>query len=848
MRPGTGIAHKFPRLHMASDTTLAPASGVAYPQLTVSEGREHGNSAAQQEELEDAYPDPSWRHSLFETSRILEFLTNCILKEKYKIPDEVNGVVHLTQSGNLLMQRLITKHDVPAKEARLLCLLRLVHREPLVDLEKTSAEALRSLVSDQLVDGSILLPFILGRQLYDRAADLFEDARDSLTYAETLELMDGTPVGVFQSGPYISGPFGLLRSEENRWFGPRRTIPLHHCSELTCSVVHRTRLSTDPSAPINEFAPTMERATEALGEDKSEWGKFIESGEDLDGLRFDDETQEPLTLAFADLLGDAELRTLLNDLLDNTQGYMRELIAPYGLQGKADSVSCDLNRAQLIQLLLLAPNRLLVSRIDKLVVVRDESAEMTGRIDVPPGEIRRLQTTKALTYGTFGLFPQISSYGLRFTSSAFDLGPMRLKRLVDSLYRVTDHAEVDELQWQLRDTEGEDPKEQLDEFVRSESPDEVVRRLILARRTNQIMASERLGIDFEDYPDDSEFVRAVLWKLGFYNYDFEDRNAGYWEHHGRIKRFAQTAGVGARVDPVDLRSKAVNYFVELEGVLDDSLAFTTWALTNDHIGTDNPFAYLSRVERLISFERLNEHERGRDSGDEVIRLGESNTLYPLIRGFGILASLLRELASRDSAAYLRPSSDYPKFAKHTDLKRFPFIHSVPFLDLLPSSQERIIDTLESVRQGLEEASVHSTRNDYLHYRATVTDLPRLDSSLEAAEKAVSRLEADGMCRLIFSVVGDVGDGWGRRVFTLRNSRRRELSFARPSAFDWNRMPQIRQAQYLMPAAIYAGRNEMLRFRAVYETAYSDYWSDYPRRRLNRSSIGNKPGAAQEAML
>jgi hypothetical protein len=798
------------------------------------------------DELLETYDDVEWRSAMFEMARLVDFLKHSILGEKYKVPDELVKVVHLTEHGNRVMQRLITKNEVPPRDARMLCLLKLVHREPLVDLEKTTPESLREVIDRQILDGRLKFPFILGRTLYDRAAELFEDARDLLTHRDTLDLLEGTPVGVFQSGPFVSGPFGLLRSSEHRWFAPTTSVPLYHCNDLTCGAVHRTRLSSDSSASINEHAVTMEKVLDQFGEDESEWSEFIDALEELEGLRFDDQSSEPITLALADLLGDSELRTLLADVLDTTGGKLRDSLSPFGITGRAEEAVELLNRAELIQALLISTNEQLVASLDRLIFAPGQMSESPRFIKVPEGEIRRLQTNQDLSYGTFGIFPEISSFGIRFISRDFQLGPMRLTRLVETLYYMDQHDEVDELQWQLRDIEGDDPREQLEEYVRSVSPDEVVRRLILARRTNQIMACQKLGLEFDRFSDDEQFVAAVLWKLGFYSDDFEDRNKVFWHHHGRLKRYAQTAGVGARVDAEELRSRAVNYFVELEGVLDDSLSFATWALTEDHLAANRPFAFSTSAERRGAFDRLNEFAVSTDGEDEPIDLGEKNTLYPLIQGFGTLSKLLQN-ARVVPDPFRRPESDYPRYAQYTDLKLFPFLHTMPFLDLLPKSQDRLLETLEHVRLTLEQGAVHQVRNDYTHYRASATDLPRLDASLEAAEKAVSRLETDGLCRLLFGLVGDIGDGWGRRVYTLRNARTREIAFARPSAFDWNRMPGLKGSQYVMPAAVYARPNEMLRFKLVFETDYAHHWQDYPKRRLRRDAVGAKARPAATAI-
>lgn len=797
------------------------------------------------QELGELYSDAEWRARFSDAARLGELLAGSILRDKYKIPDEIVGVVQLTDFGSKVLQKLVTKNDVPAKEARLLCFLRLAHLEPLVDVERTDLDELRRVIDAQIRDRDLLYPFVLGRELYDRAAELYEDMRDTLSHAETLRLLEGLPIGVFQVENYVTGPYGLLRSPERRWFGPIKTVPMFHCSELTCSRIHPARLSSDYSAPINQHQQVMERVLESFGEDESEWGEFMQEITGTEGSRFDDRSLEPLFLALGDLLADDELRLLLAHLLDNTAGDLRSRLEPLALVGKADDIAESLDRAGLTQVLLLARNDQLVSALDALILANDD---VPRRLHIEPGEIRRLMTNRRLAYGTFGTYPELSSLGVRFTSDEYSLGPMRLKRLVDELYELDRSDEVDELEWQLRTVEGEDPPERLEEFVRSAEPDEVVERLILSRRTNLVLACERLGLRYEDFADDTMFVQAVLWKLGFYRHEAHDLRSSFWDHFGRLKTFCQTAGVGARVDAVELRSKAANYFVELEGVLDDSLSFATWALINDHIAAERPFDYAVSRDRLASFDALNEQYILRNPGADPL-LRDKNTLQPLITGFGVLADFLAQLRDHPDARLREPDS-YPRYARFTELKKFPFRHTTPFLDLLPRSQERIVESVEYVRKTLDAASVANIRNEHMHYRVTSPDLAKLSSALDAAEKAVARLEADGLCRTLFKRISVRGDSWGRRIYTLKSAKGTEVAFARPSAYDWSRMPAlVGGPQYVMPAAVFARPNEMLRFRQTFTTSYATYWSSYPKRRVPRGGVvGARVAAGQETAV
>ena len=181
------------------------------------------------------------------------------------------------------------------------------------------------------------------------------------------------------------------------------------------------------------------------------------------------------------------------------------------------------------------------------------------------------------------------------------------------------------------------------------------------------------------------------------------------------------------------------------------------------------------------------------------------------------------------------------------MKKFPFTHVMPFLDLVPRSRERIVESVSYVRETLDRAGVANIRNEHMHYRATSPDVAKLDAALHAAERAVSRLEADGLCRTLFRRISDRGDSWGRRVYTLRSAKGTEVAFARPSAYDWSRMPGLESGpQYVMPAAVFARPNEMLRFRQTFATSYAEYWSEYPKRRTARGGVvGARVGSGQD---
>jgi hypothetical protein len=377
------------------------------------------------------------------------------------------------------------------------------------------------------------------------------------------------------------------------------------------------------------------------------------------------------------------------------------------------------------------------------------------------------------------------------------------------------------------------------------TPDEVLRRLVLARRSNTITAFEELSLFEENYADDDELIETILWKLGFDVDSEKDVNDDFWKHHARMKNVTQTASISAIVDQEEVRRFASNYFVALEGILDDSLAYCTWALTSDHFRTSRPFNYRLDIDRSEAFIRLNEVEAGRPSGPERITFGERNELYPLCRGYGILAYYLKTLAA-DANAWKRPIDELPKYTQYSRLHNFPFGHTVSFLDLVPDAQDRLLAILRDLSTQLVATNVSELRNEWLHYRRATADVARLVESLSTIERVVETLEREGLARVLYRLVRQTGDRWGRRIYVLGDRREeRQIAIARPSPSLTPQMPSLRSAQYLMIAAVFDEPSEMLRFTSSVSSEYTGMWDGFPRRREGGrletdDAVGNGP--------
>jgi hypothetical protein len=781
------------------------------------------------EQLAELYSGAAWREGFLKILDIASILRKSIITRDYRIPDEANNAIHLTQAGSDIAQALARKNEVPYKEAKLMCLLVTAYRDLLVDVERTNYLVLVDVISDQIKSGEIKHPFVFGRELYDKAADLFPDERKYLSVADTARLLEDTPKGVWQVGELVTGPYGIMRSPFKRAMVPHTNVPLQHCSDPACDLIHYVELTTDYEAPVNLHRPKLNRLLEAGAREPSDWNGFIndlvEAIKQKD--QFDD--LDPASLAYltGDALADLELQALFRSLLDTTGPDLRRMAASVGLTGSAEKIAESLDRAELLQLMLCTSDQNIMRALDNLV--------KGGMIAVPMGEVRRARVNARARFGPWQLQAELSSRGVSFKAGNSALPVLRLHRLIRSLYDVDRVEDMQTLDWQLRHISGITPGAKLAEQLRIETPEGIIRNLVLATRENTERACESLGLPSALELADDDIVASLLWKLGFRSSEIDVPHSRFFERQDEIIKLASSAQLSSTVDEEPIRRAAAVFFQDLEFLLNDSLAYATWALTKDHYTSERPYVFRPSSDTLPAMLLLTEAAAKRASNPEQkVVLGELNTIYPLSRGFDILAFLLEDLRDREETLR-RSSADYPEYLGKTELQRFPFEHVHPFLDIQPSAQMVIINDLREVSRGLLIYDVPEIRNSLTHFRRTAVDIARVIAGLEAVSQAVRRIVSLGFLRIPYQRSSTKVDEWGRRTVTLRSSSGQEVSFTRPSTYDWLPLPHLSEVQYLMHSALFAEPNEVLRFRPGYDSPYEEMWVSYPRRREVRDN-------------
>jgi len=773
------------------------------------------------------YDDPDWQVKYVGFCDLMEILTQCIISADYHISDDINDALILSKAGTELVDRVHRREGIPVKEARLMCALTLGQVDLFVDIEATNVETLASAINKQMQSGDLRFPFVHGRDLYDAFAAKFDEEKQSLNNEHTHELLDSLPNGVIQQGRFVTGPLGLLESREGRIVANRRNVPAYHCSEPVCEKVHTTQLSTSPDAPINKHRETFRKFITNEAPEASEWWEFMRELTEHTAAFFADTEGGSVAYLIGDAFSVEELRLIVSDLISDRKNELRTRAGLIASTGDPVEISRKLDRAELIQLVLLCDEKSITATLDKLVHRKI--------IRIPQGEIRTTVTNSRARTGAFQLSAQIGRYGVRFVSTDPGLASLRLRRLLRKLYVQNIKTDLAELEWQLRGFDASNLDERLEEFFRSVDPETALRRLVLARKTNMITACEEAGIEDGELLDDDELVESLLWKLGFDVRLFDDPHRRLWDLNDRMTALTRASRISGIGDSETFLGVASNYFRELEGALEDSLSFAAWSLLTDHVAASKSFEFDEDRDRSGGFALLNASINNSSAEERFEFEAGKNSLYSLSRGFQLLSKHLGQLET-SSGDLQRSDSEYPAFRGKTSLKDFVFEHTCPFLDLNPNSRLRIKRDLESISKKLVGAKVHEIRNDFAHFRRTDPEILKLEAAIEAVRFSLEKIEDLGFFRALYWPDSITVDAWGRSHHRFTGTRNLEQLFARPSSYDWMGLPALSDPQYIVRAAKFAEPNEILRFAPRYQSEYSKMWENYPLRRRKPEDI------------
>lgn len=338
-------------------------------------------SAEEIEEWLSTYPSSSELSQLFHWRGLLRTAT---YKEGFVASDTWRRAVVPSASGEELL-RNASLSDYPEPDVSLALFGMFWHRGCLVDPAKTDVELVGKEAARMLADGELILPLLQGKMLYEKCNEIFPTAQDRMPPANWTRLTAKMPPGVYQSGPLVTGPLGVLRSRESRILEPRQSVGLWHCPSLDCQQLH-----------AGTFVPAQNSVVDAYQSIETTASRLWGSSDRWHGpLRIWPATRDTAAAMGSDMLaflgdcvvGEDRTRLLSRVFKSSNREYLQQ---GFSLKGDPDSLARSFGEAEQLQLLLLVDD----ITIDRLL---DESVS-GGLIDVPRGEVRRVERSRATSH------------------------------------------------------------------------------------------------------------------------------------------------------------------------------------------------------------------------------------------------------------------------------------------------------------------------------------------------------------------------------------------------------------------------------------------------------------------
>lgn len=794
--------------------------------------------ASSAEELENLYPDLATRTNILHLAGISRLMARSIVVPRYRIPSHLHDSVVFTEAGEKLVRELTTSRSTNWGEQRIAVFLELHHDVLFVDPDRTNISSLRDGLSQEIKSGNIMHPFIWGRELYDKAyAEIPDSNLHALDSKKTIDFLRGTPCGVFQMANTIVGPWGALPSEEFRNIAPVLAPLLYHCERPGCLRPHETRLRTSDNSIVNMRNRLSKKLS--LRDTAAHWSKLLGPLEAKLAGRYDDNRSDDIVGLIAEGFSDTELRTIAHTAFGDRPLGLREKCAKAGIPVRsAEDFLSSRSRAEIIQILLLMPDREIVRTVD--------SSVRTGKVSVPSGEVRRSRLN-GFNSGHFETSYQCSSRGVRVYSANSWTPMRRLRRLIRDVYQGADLES--RLNWKIRQIEANSQDEKLDKYLAANEVHLVIRDLFLSGPDVFRRAADSVGLVEESSRSDAELVSDITWKLGF-PLDLDDRGAAdLRENANSLREAASEFSHYGQEQQRILRSLSPNLFVSLEETLDRALVFACWLTAVDQWMGKPRFTFFRDEARRDTARILSSYSARK--GDAVTFNGDGvNTLFPLISGFGLLASYLESEADQPDK-YQRAQSDIPEAFGESDLIAFGYQSKLPFLNCSTESRRRLIQELRAVSRELSNGGISAVRNSLEHHKGSFPSQEEILNCIDAITRVCDLLEGFGILPMVFRLSSFTRDSEGRAVYTYEDYSGRVVRIPVPSSVVVTGGPSWNQNQIIVSGLVAGGSNWVPRFIPGVRSEFTEMWQDWPRPRTLSENFLQTPevsgGEGESAM-
>jgi len=759
------------------------------------------------------------------------FWQRSVFPSGYRADQSWRDLVIPTPEGREYLDKLAFIQDhTPPPDFFLALFGTYTHHDLIFDWRKSDVEGILSLLNAEIIEKRIRLPHRFSRQLYDRFNDTYDGTRTThLAAHDVATLLEDTPQGVYQISFLISGPLGIIRSEEGRFLPPSARIALWHCSDTGCGAAHMVSL-LPPDIPVVAAFSAINKALIDHYGPPSEWAQCLPwthrgAGRRSEGRRY---VNLPILIAEAVIgeeriaLVEAALQSAARDSLVKA---LTGLPRWAGKELKSPSeITSSLDSEEQLQLLLVLPDSTLVSLMDDLA--------QNKRISIAPGEIR---IAKAIPpKKPSDALAQLGPLGVR---SCKENPVVALTSVISRAYR-SEGLDTD-LAWRVGNHSNASLEQSLSSNIRDLGPEDSVTKLILVSHAITSFVATELGITVQA----TEFAHLstsdrILWKLGFNRPQFDDMLSRFTTRLNQTNELVLTSTpIISEEEREQIRGSGVNLFISVESFLDRLLTFNVWLLSSDHYLETN-FRYDASRAREVVPSILGAKLL---SGNTTVfwNTNGENNIGVLLRYLGESVTWMDGRLSEDRTALLRPSHDLPHFAD--DVHRpFPFKHLALWADCDPNELRRYSEGYRSIVKLLDQANLGFIRNGFDHVRED-SRFPGSDNMLACFARLREALELADVGRYIpkaYWMQKRISDRNRSFDYELSDYKGRTLRLCRPAMVSG--LPALTfERPILIPAGNLLGTpNSEIPITLGESNAYNKYWEGYPR----RSSIALDPGS------
>ena len=723
----------------------------------------------------------------------------------------------LTSLGNKIVDDFLAEHKrVKPNDAKMAVFLQFGVADGLLVDTSTDIDALRQQISVELRSSHIRFPYILGRELHDAAAEMFP-AITQLDNSQTIRLLNKLPIGVFQDGRTVVGPYGCTYSDAPREVSAGYSVPGYLCSDEACSAVHTIYLSTGDSSIMKARNLLSRYLEKHYSQADDENMRLIREAFEVDSFSLYPFPTTNLVDLLSDGLSEDELRVVIDHLLRRTfkrEGRRRDIAVRLGaaIANPSEFVN-GIRRPELLQIALLHADSDIIFAIDEAV--------QSGNIKLQEFEIR----TGKISRWADGPSAQIGALGFRFASTPPSrFAAEQVLRLLHGIYYDSDIWDAGDLAYAIEAPNNLSDGELLDRAVRQYTPSDLLTRLILPNRRAASTAAQGLGIFDHENLSREQLLENMRWKMG------EPATATFTELM-RVKehwKYLDEANRG-RQGTDTLRSHASNLFAAVEDTLSRALIFCTWMLSEDHYLSPEAFIY----DPLVSAKIVQFIEAHAPSDEMELRLRSDgkNTLTALGAGFARLAKALRNLNPEDNR---RSDDDLPVICAASS-RPFAYPFKMFFFNLEQSAKADVLTKLQATSRLMQNDDVIDLRNSTAHGNRPFPESEQIEKALSNISALVANLETSGLYPRLYEFIQLSRDGLGREEL-IYDGGGEQISFFRPGWAIAPKLPMGQTRLIIVPIARIDSCGA-LRFRLQPRPGGDPYWEGWPKRWPAQASYG-----------